>query len=170
MLGGLRLLVWNDALWRRQADASTRAAASFAGDVQARLFSAGHLASFHARADDTTPKLATASKPRLTPCGAVLVSVGIELNRREIPGRISQARLTVDLGALPGVPALRAKAKAQDTSLGMTRNPLRPIGIRQQSATENFEAGGRPNAKYVCRAQHAVLLQMQKLESISFLG
>jgi hypothetical protein len=30
---------------------------------------------------------------------------------REIPRRISQARLTVDLGALSGVPALRAKEK-----------------------------------------------------------
>jgi hypothetical protein len=33
MFGGLRLLVWDDALRRRQTDVSTRAAASFAGDV-----------------------------------------------------------------------------------------------------------------------------------------
>ncbi len=42
------------------------------------------------------------------------------LHPREIPRRISQARLTVDLGALSGVPALRAKPKTRDTPLGMT--------------------------------------------------
>jgi hypothetical protein len=47
MLCGLRLLVRNDALRWRQTDASTRAAASFPGDVQARLLSAGHLENFH---------------------------------------------------------------------------------------------------------------------------
>ena len=36
-------------------------------------------------------------------------------NRREVLRPISQAQLTVDLGALSCVPALRAKPKARDT-------------------------------------------------------
>ena len=47
MLGGLRLLVWNDALGRREADPVAGATPRFRGNFQARLLSASHLASFH---------------------------------------------------------------------------------------------------------------------------
>ena len=51
---------------------------------------------------------------------------------REVLRRpISRARLAVDPGVLPCVPALRAKANARDTSLGMTA-----------TSTERLFAGG----------------------------
>src|SRR5579862_1701220 len=58
------------------------------------------------------------------------------LHRREIPRRISRARLTVDSGALPCVRALRAKPKRRDTPLpsfvragGMTAQAMWSAGV-----------------------------------------
>lgn len=47
MLGGLRLLVRNDALGRRKADTVAGATPRFLGNFQARFLSAGHFAIFH---------------------------------------------------------------------------------------------------------------------------
>jgi hypothetical protein len=58
------------------------------------------------------------------------------VDRREIPRLISRARLAVDPGALPCVPALRAKTKARDTPLGMTARD----GTSKQLLTSVFNA------------------------------